>query len=303
MLTEPRRLAVDLGKTSCRIRLFDSHGIIAEETGPGAPGLADFDGAAQSAHAIRTVLNRLSPANRTDISGVGIGAAGVEAARSAARDLAVRVRGFTGAPVALINDALAAHAGAFDGGSGVILIIGTGAIAYAVADDGTTRQIDGWGPWLGDEGSGRWIGQQGLLAALRDFDGRGAPTALSARAAALVGNLAALPAWVGAEGNPARRLGRFTPDVLDAAGDGDSVARDIVGRACEALAATARAAGSAELAVWGGVAGHPYFSAQLKATFAAAGISILPPRGSALDGAALIITRTDLGYEERIIRG
>ena len=303
MLTEPRRLAVDLGKTSCRIRLFDAGGTIAEESGPGAPGLADFDGAAKSAHAIRTVLNRFSPENRADIEGVGIGAAGVEAARAAAEDLAARVRAFTGAPVALINDALAAHAGAFDGGAGVILIIGTGAIAYAVAEDGKTRQIDGWGPWLGDEGSGRWIGQEGLLAALRHFDGRGAPTALTLRAADLAGDLAAMPAWVGAESNPARRLGRFAPDVLDAAADGDPVARDIVSRACTALAATARAAGSPELAVWGGVAGHPYFAAELTATFAAAGITIIPSRGDALDGAALIITRTDLGYEERIIRG
>ena len=303
MTTKPRRLAVDLGKTSCRMRLFDEDGTISEQTGPGAPGIADLDGAALSAQAIRTVFHRFSAEDLAGLAGVGIGAAGVEAARGAARALAAEVRGFTGAPVALINDALAAHAGAFAGGAGVILIIGTGAIAYAVGDDGTTRQFDGWGPWLGDEGSGRWIGQEGLSAALRDFDGRGTPTALTSRATALVGDLAAMPAWVSAEGNPARRLGRFTPDVLQAADDGDAVARDIVHRACDALAATARAAGAAELAVWGGVTGHPYFSAELTKTFANAGITIIASRGSALDGAALIITRTDLGYEERIIRG
>ncbi|MFT2815319.1 N-acetylglucosamine kinase [Leifsonia sp. A12D58] len=303
MLTKPRYLAVDLGKTSCRVRLFDADGVIAEETGPGAPGVADRNGVALSADAIRDVFFRLPSAARSALAGVGIGAAGVEAAGATARGLVTEVRNFTRAPVALINDALAAHAGAFDGGAGVILIIGTGAIAYAVADNGATRQIDGWGPWLGDEGSGRWIGQEGLIAALHDFDGRGASTALTARARALVGDLAAMPAWVSAEGNPARRLGRFTPDVLDAAHDGDVVARDIVARACHALVATARAAGSAEVTIWGGVAEHPYFSAELKATFAQAGITTIPSRGSALDGSALIITRTDLGYEERIIRG
>lgn len=303
MPTEPRYLAVDLGKTSCRVRLFDDAGIIAEESGPGAPGIADLDGATLSAHAIRDVFLRLPATERAALAGVGIGAAGVEAAGIIARDLVAEVRAFTGAPVALINDALAAHAGAFDGGAGVILIIGTGAIAYAVADNGATRQIDGWGPWLGDEGSGRWIGQEGLSAALRDVDGRGPSTALTARARTLVGDLAAMPAWVSAEGNPARRLGRFTPDVLDAAGEGDAVARDIVSRACNALVATARAAGASEITIWGGVAAHPYFSAELSATFANAGITIIPSRGTALDGSALIITRTDLGYEERIIRG
>lgn len=302
-MTKPRQLAVDLGKTSCRVRLFDADGVIAEDSGPGAPGIAELNGAALSAQAVRQVFLRLPATDRAALAGVGIGAAGVEAAPAAARDFVAEVRRFTGAPVALINDALAAHAGVFDGGGGVILIIGTGAIAYAVADDGATRQFDGWGPWLGDEGSGRWIGQEGLLAALRDFDGRGAPTALTARAAALVGDLAAMPAWVSAGGNPARRLGRFTPDVLDAAGSGDSIAGDIVTRACNALTATARAAGAPELAVWGGVSGHPYFLAELTATFAEAGITIVPSRGSALDGSALIITRTDLGYEERIIRG
>ncbi|GAA3289367.1 N-acetylglucosamine kinase [Arthrobacter citreus] len=302
-MTKPRRLAVDLGKTSCRIRLFDDDGVIAEERGPGAPGIAEADGAALSADAIRTVFLQLSETERTGLAGVGIGAAGVEAARSAARCLVRGVREFTGAPVALINDALAAHAGAFDGGAGVLLVVGTGAVAYAVADDGTTRQIDGWGPWLGDEGSGRWIGQEGLLAALRDVDGRGLPTELTARARTLVGDLAVMPAWVAAEGNPARRLGLFTPDVLEAAGSGDLVARDIVSRACTALAATARAAGAAKLAVWGGVTEHPYFSAQLTAALAQAGITIIPSGGSALDGAALIITRIGLGYEERIIRG
>ncbi|PPL19112.1 N-acetylglucosamine kinase [Microterricola pindariensis] len=302
-MTEPRFLAVDLGKTSCRLRLFDANGVIAEESGPGAPGIADLDGAARSAEAIHDVFLRLPAGERASLAGVGIGAAGVEAAGIVARDLVAAVREFTGAPVALINDALAAHAGVFGGGGGVILIIGTGAIAYAVTEDGVTRQIDGWGPWLGDEGSGRWVGQEGLMAALRDFDGRGPATALTDRARSLVGDLAAMPAWVSAEGNPARRLGRFTPDVLDAAGDGDAVAMGIVARACDALVHTARAAATTEIAVWGGVADHPYFSAVLTATFAEAGITIIPSRGSALDGSALIIMRTDLGYEERIIRG
>lgn len=302
-MTEPRYLAVDLGKTTCRLRLSDAHGIIAEHRGPGAPGLADHDGPALSAAAIRVPFERFTAAQLHGLAGMGIGAAGVEAARSSVDTLVRAVRGFTGVPVAVINDALAAHAGAFAGGPGVILIVGTGAIAYSVAADGHTEQIDGWGPWLGDEGSGRWIGQEGLSAALRASDGRGAGTALLERAHTLVGDLAAMPAWVAAEGNPARRLARFTPDVLDAAAEGDAVARDIVQRACESLALTVRASGSRELSVWGGVLDHPYFAAELTATFRRGDLTIVPPRGSALDGAKLIITRTDLGYEERIIRG
>lgn len=301
-MSGPRFLAVDLGKTSCRLRLWDDDGVLAEESGPGAPGIADAGGAALSAAAIRAPFERITAADRAGLAGVGIGAAGVEAGRAVAGDFIREVRGFTGAPVALINDALAAHAGAFAGGPGVILIIGTGAIAYAVSADGATHQVDGWGPWLGDDGSGRWIGQAGLTAVLHELDGRGPATALTGPAHDLVGDLRAMPAWVAAEGNPARTLGRFTPFVLDAATAGDAVARDIVARACAHLAVTAAATGTRTLTVWGGVAAHPYFSTVLTAVFADAGMTIIPPRGSALDGAALIISRTDLGYEERIIR-
>lgn len=43
-------------------------------------------------------------------------------------------------------------------------------------------------------------------------------------------------------------------------GRGDSLARDIVNRACAAPVAVAPAAGSARPAAWGGVTEHPYFS-------------------------------------------
>ena len=53
----------------------------------------------------------------------------------------------------LMHDAPIAHAGAFGGKPGVIVIAGTGSVAYALAGDGRTKTSGGWGYLFGDEGS------------------------------------------------------------------------------------------------------------------------------------------------------
>ncbi|MYS50866.1 ATPase, partial [Streptomyces sp. SID6013] len=76
------------------------------------------------------------------------------------------------------SDAVTAHAGALGGRAGVVLAIGTGSVAVGIGADGTYARVDGWGPLLGDDGSGARIGTAGLRAALRAHDGRGPATAL-----------------------------------------------------------------------------------------------------------------------------
>jgi N-acetylglucosamine kinase-like BadF-type ATPase len=296
-------LAIDLGKTSCRARLLNDTEVLAEARGPGAPGLADHNGAGLAFAAIENVVAQLSPSDLSRIGSVGIGAAGVEAGRDAARELCTLVRGRIDAPVAIINDALAAHAGAFDGSPGAILIAGTGAILFAVSEAGSVRQIDGWGPWLGDDGSGQWIGRHGLQAVLRAHDGRGSATALTEDAVQLAGAIEALPRWVSDSGAPARQLGRFAPMVLQRAEDGDPVSVTIIADATALLAATCAASGMVTVCVSGGLSAHPYFSARMREALDAVGMRTVDARGDALDGSALIAVRTDLPYEERIIRG
>lgn len=76
------------------------------------------------------------------------------------------------------TDAVAALAGAFSGGPGIIVISGTGAICFGKDEEGTMYRCGGWGYLLGDEGSGYYIGQQALIASLKDFDGRSEKTRL-----------------------------------------------------------------------------------------------------------------------------
>jgi len=81
--------------------------------------------------------------------------------------------------IRLTNDAELIF-GALDGGTGVVLIAGTGSIALGHDASGATARAGGWGHLMGDEGSGYDIGRRALQAAARAADGRGPATALLA---------------------------------------------------------------------------------------------------------------------------
>jgi glucosamine kinase len=80
----------------------------------------------------------------------------------------------------VVNDALIALVAAVGDDPGVVIIAGTGSIAYGVNQDGGAARAGGWGYVLGDEGSGFWIGREALLAVVRAADGRGPRTGLTA---------------------------------------------------------------------------------------------------------------------------
>ena len=76
------------------------------------------------------------------------------------------------------HDALIALSGATNGEPGVVVIAGTGSIAFGRNAAGKTARAGGWGYIFGDEGSGFDITRQALRAALRFEEGWGASTVL-----------------------------------------------------------------------------------------------------------------------------
>jgi glucosamine kinase len=69
------------------------------------------------------------------------------------------------------NDVAVAFTGALAGESGVLVLAGTGSMAWAENADCVAR-IGGWGEGFGDEGSAYWIGQQALQKLSWALDGR-----------------------------------------------------------------------------------------------------------------------------------
>ncbi len=61
----------------------------------------------------------------------------------------------------------------------MVIISGTGSIAYGRNSRNEGARSGGWGHVLGDEGSGYWIGRAALRAVLREADLRGPKTALT----------------------------------------------------------------------------------------------------------------------------
>jgi N-acetylglucosamine kinase-like BadF-type ATPase len=91
----------------------------------------------------------------------------------------LRKEGLPSEHVAIESDARIALEGAFKGSAGIILIAGTGSIAFGKTQEGEVFRVGGWGRVLGDEGSGYSIGRDALNLVTRNLDGRGKETLLT----------------------------------------------------------------------------------------------------------------------------
>ncbi|HQG46148.1 MAG TPA: BadF/BadG/BcrA/BcrD ATPase family protein [bacterium] len=128
------------------------------------------------------------------------------------------------------TDAAAALAGAFGGGPGIIVISGTGSICFGKDEKGTLYRCGGWGFKLGDEGSGYYIGQQALIAALKDLDGRGPKTVLREHYEKKYGlsSIDLIISQIYADKIDRTELASNAPAVFAAAEQGDVAARGII---------------------------------------------------------------------------
>lgn len=297
-----RLVGVDLGKTGCRALVLDGDTLGDPMTGPGAPGLAEPNGAEAAFDAVWSALSQAIGTGSA--ARLVVGAAGAEAAPTAAALLARRLSSrLPGCTVAVTSDSVTAHAGALGGAPGSVLAVGTGSVAVGISADGRLAQVDGWGPWLGDDGSGAWIGREGLRAVLRAVEGRDRPTDLREAAEKRFGELAALPRTLAAGGAVARTTATFAPDVLAAARAGDAAASDIVRRAGGAwvglVAAAAATAEEARVAVVGGLAASPVLVEEFRAQLPGH-LELTTATGTALDGALLLAGDHALPHGRRL---
>lgn len=81
-------------------------------------------------------------------------------------------------PIGVGNDSEPALVGAIGDTEGLLLISGTGSIAYGRSRDGSDARAGGWGHLLGDEGSAFRLGFDALARGLRSWEGRDLPTGL-----------------------------------------------------------------------------------------------------------------------------
>jgi N-acetylglucosamine kinase-like BadF-type ATPase len=311
LLDDDKRLyvGIDLGGSATRAALVDAGGRVLA-SGRAASGLVGA-GAAGRRHLARALDAALAPivarAGGVPCS-VFAGTRGLSIpGRRETLTLELHAR-FSAAEVRVSNDALIALWGALAGGEGVAVLAGTGSIALARAADGREGRAGGWGPLLGDEGSGYWLGREALGVYLRTVERRDSAGQLSSLVEAAVEGRSVTEtiAWLHTGNQQVSRVAALAPLVAGAAEAGDPAALDILRRAARALADLARGAGRQvwgpsppehpRVACCGGVwaAGPPLADAfALSLRVWAPGASIIPPRLSPVGGAVLLAMGAD----------
>ena len=171
-------LGIDAGGTKTVCQLADEQGTLVSEARAGGANLQ----AAGELHVEKVIHDVMEEAiGDRDIvpAAICLGIAGVDRAEDSTivRGLMRRI-GFK-ARTLVVNDALVALEAGAPGAPGVVIISGTGSIAYGRNQQNQGARAGGWGHVLGDEGSGYWIGRAALRAVLREADRRGPRTALT----------------------------------------------------------------------------------------------------------------------------
>ena len=163
-----------------------------------------------------------------------------KADRERGREILARVAP-AGAQLLVTHDALAALYAGNPAGCGIVLISGTGSIAYGRNGEGDEDRAGGWGHLVGDEGSAVWCGLEALRAVAHAVDGRGAATRLVALLLQELGvdEFADVLPHLYGRPHPAPAIGAATRALAVAAAEGDALANGILQRGAVALARAA----------------------------------------------------------------
>ena len=226
---------VDGGGSNTRVLLTDEQG--TEVATAEAPGSAIRPGeSSRSAAVIREVVERAYAGHEDrPLRAICVGVAG--AGRDDERDAlqATLDADRLAATIIVLTDAEIALEDAFGAVPGILLTAGTGSIAFGKGPTGMLARCGGWGPVIGDEGGGAWIGRRALGIAAASHDGREPESTLSSAIMASLGleSMDRLIPWASAA-SPAD-LGKLAPVVLEVAATGDLRANSLVTLAVEEL--------------------------------------------------------------------
>ena len=252
-------LGIDGGGSRTQVYLGDERGRILAKAvaGPSNPLKVGIEASKKELlGAARAVLQRVSSAAARDASqlvdarrgrrhhkpllvAVCAGVAGVDRTAVSRPLLAWLRKAIPARHHLLATDAAIALHAALGTAAGMIVVSGTGSIAYARNHRGQTLRAGGWGASFDDLGSGYDLGRKAIMAALRDFDGRGERTLLTpsiCRALKLTDITQIVP-----KNLDPQQVAALFPLVLEAARQGDRVARHLLAEAACELAQLALA--------------------------------------------------------------
>jgi len=236
---------IDGGGTSSRIRVESCSGTVLYQGQGGSTNPESNDAKAVSACLEDLLISALA-AGLDPLACIAgyIGSAGVDRPESRLAMAAMLRGAFLSAAglseTALMldagNDAEPALSGALGDVEGILLVAGTGSIAYGRTRTGKTVRAGGWGHHLGDEGSAFWIAFEGIKRGIRSAEGRERESPLIDAAIAHfdLPDMPSMIPFVYKQFSKAR-IASFAPTVAQIARGGDPVARTIMDEAAEEL--------------------------------------------------------------------
>jgi N-acetylglucosamine kinase-like BadF-type ATPase len=233
-------IGIDAGATkTVALRADESGHVLAEGRGGGAN--LQTHGELEVEKVIDGLLETLDPDRRA--SAVCLGIAGVDRPQGQQVVSGILRRLGYREKARVVNDAVIALAAGAPDRVGIVVLAGTGSIAYGADRRGGTARASGLGYLLADEGSGFWLGQRTLRAAVRATDGRGPETKLAALVFEALGvtSLAELAPRFYEEAGAQHRIAALAGLVQRASDAGDAVAAALLEDGAGELSLAARA--------------------------------------------------------------
>ncbi|HEX2251888.1 MAG TPA: BadF/BadG/BcrA/BcrD ATPase family protein [Thermoanaerobaculia bacterium] len=233
-------IGIDAGGTKTVGLLADETGTVLRDSRGTSANLA-LQGELGVEKVIYSVIDALDPPPVVDAVCLGIAGADRPKHLDVMRAMTERL-GFR-ENVRVVNDAvIALYAGAPDG-VGMVLVAGTGSIAWGRDPQGHTARSGGWGYLLGDEASAFWLGHAAVRQGFRGLDRRGPETSLFERICRKVaaGSAEELADWFYAQATPRTSVAELAIVVQQAADDGDTAAAALLDQAADHLVRSARA--------------------------------------------------------------
>lgn len=232
-------LGVDGGQSATKVAVGDATGQVL---GRGVAGPCNHVGAAEGRAklegAIRESLSDARKAAGLPAAGSGFRAACCGMSGGPADKDAILGELLQAERLDVVTDAHIALWGGSGGEPGVVLIAGTGSIAFGENARGETARAGGWGYVFGDEGGGFDLVRQALRAALRAEEGWGPETSLLRKLlkACNAPDANTLMHWFYTTEWPRPRIAALAPLVNEAAEEGDKEAARILQEAGRSLA-------------------------------------------------------------------
>jgi N-acetylglucosamine kinase-like BadF-type ATPase len=179
----PHFLGIDGGGTRTTAWLADERKRVLGQSVAGAsnPLKVGFEASKREVLRAARFAFREAGLRFAGLEAVCVGLAGVDRPQVHRRLFAWLRRAIPARHHFLTSDAAIAMRAAIGDSPGIIVISGTGSISFGRDDRGRVLRSGGWGAPLDDAGSGYDLGRKAIIAALRDYDGRGPYTQLTAK--------------------------------------------------------------------------------------------------------------------------